>query len=385
MIRNLALLVALAGLAGCSTTEDTAAPPSELPDFEAGARIATVWQGRTGSIFNERWIRLQPWRGEGVLVSANVGGQVTARDPDSGKRLWKRQLDDWISAGVAGDDDYAYVGARDGDVVAMDLTDGSEHWRRDVSGELLAQPAPADGYVVVRTVDGRIIALERDDGARRWTYNSDVPSLSLRGKSRPVPVPGGVLVGLDNGRLVALQGEVGRPIWESRIQEPTGDSPIARLVDIDGSIAAGRRAVYAVTYQGKLARIRPQEGEIAWSEEMSSYTGLRIDGQRLYLTEANSHVRAVSPSDGQTLWRQDKLAHRRLTAPVPIPGTDYLIVGDYNGYVHVITRADGRIVARHRPGDSFGILADAVAVDDGRVAIQTRGGELAVLSVRPIE
>lgn len=385
MIRNLALLVALAGLAGCSTTEDTAAPPSELPDFEAGARIATVWQGRTGSIFNERWVRLQPWRGEGVLVSANVGGQVTARDPDSGKRLWKRQLDDWISAGVAGDDDYAYVGARDGDVVAMDLTDGSEHWRRDVSGELLAQPAPADGYVVVRTVDGRIIALERDDGARRWTYNSDVPSLSLRGKSRPVPVPGGVLVGLDNGRLVALQGEVGRPIWESRIQEPTGDSPIARLVDIDGSIAAGRRAVYAVTYQGKLARIRPQEGEIAWSEEMSSYTGLRIDGQRLYLTEANSHVRAVSPSDGQTLWRQDKLAHRRLTAPVPIPGTDYLIVGDYNGYVHVITRADGRIVARHRPGDSFGILADAVAVDDGRVAIQTRGGELAVLSVRPIE
>jgi len=385
VIRNLVMIAALAGLAGCSGVEDTAAPPAELPDFEAGARISTVWQERTGSIFNERWIRLQPWRGEDVLVSANVGGQVTARDPANGKRRWKRQLDDWISAGVAGDEDYTYVGERDGDVVALNLDDGSEHWRRNVSGELIGQPAPADGYVVVRTVDGRVIALERDDGTRRWTYNSDVPSLSLRGKSRPVPVPGGVLVGLDNGRLVALQGEVGQPIWRSQIQEPAGDSPIARLADIDGSIGAGRRAVFAVTYQGHLARIRPQEGEIAWREEMSSYRGLRIDGERLYVTEANSHVRAVSPSNGRTLWRQDKLAHRQLTAPVPIPGTDYLIVGDYNGYVHVITRADGRIVARHRPGDSFGILADAVAVDDGRVAIQARGGQLSVLSVRPID
>jgi outer membrane protein assembly factor BamB len=345
-------------------------------------RIQTVWQQRTGSIFNERWVRLQPWRGEDILVTANIGGQVTARDPARGKRRWQRQLDGWIAAGVAGDDGLAYVGTREGVVVAFNLDDGSERWRRDVAGELLAQPAPSDDYVVVRTVDGRIIALERDDGARRWTYTSDVPSLSLRGNSRPVPVPGGVLVGLDNGRLVALQDRVGQPIWESEIQATTGDSPIARLADIDGSIGAGRSAIYAATYQGRLARVRPQDGTIGWSEELSSYAGLRLDGERLYVTEANSHVRAVDPDSGQTLWRQDKLAHRKLTAPVPIPDTDYLIVGDYNGYVHILTRADGRIVGRQRPGDSFGILADAVAVDANRVAIQTRGGQLSVLSIR---
>ncbi|PSQ91920.1 MAG: outer membrane protein assembly factor BamB, partial [Proteobacteria bacterium SW_6_67_9] len=239
--------------------------------------IQTVWQQRTGSIFNERWVRLQPWRGEDILVTANIGGQVTARDPARGKRRWQRQLDGWIAAGVAGDDGLAYVGTREGVVVAFNLDDGSERWRRDVAGELLAQPAPSDDYVVVRTVDGRIIALERDDGARRWTYTSDVPSLSLRGNSRPVPVPGGVLVGLDNGRLVALQDRVGQPIWESEIQATTGDSPIARLADIDGSIGAGRSAIYAATYQGRLARVRPQDGTIGWSEELSSYAGLRRD------------------------------------------------------------------------------------------------------------
>jgi len=378
--RLLPWLAAVALVSGCAS-KDTVAPPVELPEYTGEARAGTVWQNRTGSIFNERWVQLRPWQGDGAVVSANVGGQVTAWETQSGDRRWKRQFDGWISAGVGGQGRTAYVGTREGEVVALATGDGSVRWRRDVSGELVAAPAAARDYVVVRTVDGRVIALEQGSGERRWTYTSDVPSLSLRGNSRPVTVAGGVLVGLDNGRLVALQGEVGRPLWETQIQASEGSSPIDRLVDIDGSIGVGARVVYAATYQGELAQVSPREGEIEWSQPMSSYAGLRVDGERVYVTESNSHVRAVSSSDGTTLWRQDKLAHRRLTAPVAVPGTDYLVAGDYNGYLHVLARGDGRIVGRARPGDSFGILADAVPVGDGRVVVQARGGQLSLLEI----
>ena len=384
-MRRAALLLALAVLAGCSTTEDTAAPPAELPDFERGARLETVWRDGTGDAFNQRWVRMAPWLAEGTVYAANVAGQVTAWDGESGRRRWRTDVDTWLSAGVGGGAGGLYVASQEGVLIALSAEDGGERWRRDLSGELLAPPTAGPDLLVARTVDGRVLALDPANGERLWTYSADVPSLSLRGNSRPVPVQGGILVGLDNGRLVALRDDNGQPLWETRIQTPEGSSPIDRMVDIDGAIGIGRGVVYAVTYQGRIAQVEPREGNIRWSREMSSYAGLGVDGERVYVTDADSHVRGLAPDNGATLWRQEKLAHRRLTAPVPIPGTDFLALADYDGYVHVLSRADGRIVARTRAGDSFGILADPVPTGEGRFVVQAQGGHVVSLRVAPLE
>jgi len=328
---------------------------------------------------------MRPWYQDGAVVTANVAGQVTAWNPADGRNIWRTELGMWLSAGVGGGNGQVYVGTAEGTVVALDASSGSESWQRDVEGELLAPPVSSTEYVIVRTVDGRVIALEPASGERLWTYSSDVPPLSLRGNSQPLLVSGGVLVGLDNGRLVALQGEVGQPIWETVIQAPEGRSPIERMVDIDGAIGIGQGMVYAATYDGQVAQIAPQEGDIRWSREMSSYARLRVDGQRIYITDSASHVRALDPESGDTLWRQEKLAHRTLTAPVPVPGTAYLAVGDYDGFVHILSRADGRIVARTRAGDSFGILAAPVPTGEGRFVVQGRGAQVVSLSVAPLQ
>ncbi|MEF8834106.1 MAG: outer membrane protein assembly factor BamB, partial [Halofilum sp. (in: g-proteobacteria)] len=56
-------------------------------------------------------------------------------------------------------------------------------------------------------------------------------------------------------------------------------------------------------------------------------------------------------------------------------------LGDYDGYVHILTRADGRIVARERIGWD-GIMADPLPVAEGRIAVQTQGDDLAILEIR---
>ena len=60
----------------------------------------------------------------------------------------------------------------------------------------------------------------------------------------------------------------------------------------------------------------------------------------------------LSRSTGASEWRQDELRNRKLTAPEPVD--DYVAVGDFEGYVHLLSRYDGRIVARARV-DSKGI------------------------------
>lgn len=383
-MRRLTLLLALLVTGGCASVEDTAAPPAELPDYERGARVTEAWSAGTGDAFNRHWVQMRPLAADGMLYIANVAGQVSAFDADSGRRRWRVEVGAWLSAGVGGDGDAVHVGTAEGTLISLDAADGSERWRRRVGGELLAPPVVEGDQIIARTVDGRVIALARADGSRQWAFTFDVPSLSLRGNSAPVPVGGGVLVGLDDGRVVALDTDAGAVVWMTTLAPAEGRSAIERMVDIDGMIGIGRNVLYAVTYQGQIAQIEPREGRIRWSRDMSSYAGLSVDAQRVYVTDADSHVRALEPDSGATLWRQEKLAHRRLTAPVPVPGTDFLAVADFEGYVHVLTRGDGRIVARRRV-DRFGVLADPVALGEGRIAVQTQGAHVRVLDVRALD
>lgn len=383
---SLSAALALLALAGCSTVEDTAAPPAPLPEFERAARLVKVWSDHTGNAFNERWIALQPAAVDGTLFTANVDGHVTAYDAKTGERRWRTDLDTWLSAGVGAGEDTVYVVSSEGTLFALDAADGSERWRRELEAEVLAPPAVATSTntLFVRTTGGQVLALSTETGATRWRYSFEVPPLSLRGSSAPVPVTGGVLVGQDDGQIVALAGDTGEVLWKTTVAPPEGRSPIERMVDIDGDLAIGRGVLYAVSYQGRIAKIEPSRGRILWARELSSYAGLAVDGERVYVTDADSHVRALDPATGATLWVQKKLAHRRLTAPVPIPGTDYLAVADFAGYVHLLTRADGRIVAREYTG-GFGILADPVPLGGGRFAVQTHGAKIIVFEVKPID
>lgn len=371
-------------LAGCTSVEDTAVPPAALPDYARSARLEILWRQPVGSAFNEKWVRMTPAVHDDAVYAANVDGVVRAFGLARGTPLWKVQLGRWLSAGVGVDAERVYVGTSEGEIVALDRDDGDEVWRFAAGGELLAAPVAQDGLVAVRTVDGRVIALSSTDGSVRWSHSSDVPSLSLRGNSYPLIVPGGVLVGLDNGRVLALAANNGEPIWETEVAPPEGRSPIERMVDIDGSLDLGRNVLYAATYQGRIAQIEPQRGRIRWSREMSSYFGLRVDTERLYVTDVDSHVVAMSPTDGSVLWRQEKLHHRRLTAPVPVPDSPWIALGDFDGIVHLLARGDGRIVARTGVG-GFGVLADPVAVGDARLLIQTQGAELMLLRARGLD
>ena len=377
MRHGLTLLCAVVLLAaGCAGVEDTTPPPTDLERFDAEADLVERWSGSTGGAFNRRWVRLAPVVEGDRLYTLNVSGELKAWNRERGRRIWRSHAGTVVSAGVGLDEDHAYIGTQDGRLIAYARDDGERAWERNMRGELLAQPAAARGMVVVRTVDGRVTALDPQDGSRLWSYSTSVPELSLRGASPPVIVEGGVLVGLDNGRVVALDERSGEVIWESRVAEPEGRTPIDRMVDIDGTIGIGREFIYAAAFQGRIVQIEPGRGEIGWSRSMSSYAGLRIDDRRIYVTDEAGRVHALDKRDGSVVWEQERLAWRGVSAPVPVPGTDWLVVSDHENYVHLLARDDGRIVGRARIEGRWGIRSDPVAAEDGWIYIQGQGATI---------
>jgi len=311
-----------------------------------------------------------PASADGQIVIADRKGRVLALNALTGKENWEVKTRVPVSAGPGVGEGLVLLGTSDAEVLALDAADGSKRWVAAVSSEVLAVPQIDLGRVIVQTVDGNVTALDAESGAQLWIYDRSVPVLTLRGTSTPAVEHGLVVAGFANGKLVALSAEKGFVGWETNIAIPQGRSELERIVDIDGDPIIVGTAVYVTTYQGRIAVIDLQTGNPGWKRDMSSYVGLGVDFSQVYVTDAQSHVWALSRSTGATVWRTEKLANRHLTAPEPYK--DYIAVADYDGYVHLLSRYDGRIVARARV-DSDPVRARPLVIDDILYVYSTDG------------
>jgi outer membrane protein assembly factor BamB len=81
-------------------------------------------------------------------------------------------------------------------------------------------------------------------------------------------------------------------------------------------------------------------------------------------------VQALDRGNGQPVWKQEALAYRGLTAP--LPRGEAVVVGDFEGYVHILARESGRFLARVETDGA--VLRAAPVPLSGSVLVQTEGG-----------
>jgi outer membrane protein assembly factor BamB len=114
---------------------------------------------------------------------------------------------------------------------------------------------------------------------------------------------------------------------------------------------------------------------------MSAYAGIAVDLQHLYVRDDLSHVWSLDRRTGASLWKNRDLQRRFLTGPVVVGG--YVATGDFEGYLHLLSRIDGAIAGRERV-DRAGILAPPVALGD-RLLVLGAGGKLVMYRLSPVE
>ena len=371
------MLIALLVLAGCGTmsgvTEsvkdivgieaDNAAKPAELLDFEPSIDVEEVWSDRYGKGVEELYITLIPEHEGSRVFTADRDGRVIALDLETGDEIWAiRNKKFRISGGPGVGAGAVLVGTSDAEVVAYDAENGDEKWRTKVSSEVLAPPRIARNTAVIRTGDGKLFGLNVETGKRKWIYDRSIPTLTLRGTSPPVIYEGLVIAGFDNGRLAALDLQNGKQEWEQRISIPSGRSDLERMVDIDAEPTIYDDTVYVASFQGSIAAVSVYDGSLLWTRDLSSYASLAVDYAHVYVTDEKGNVWALERDTGAAVWKQVGLTARHLTGPTTF--NDYIVVGDFEGYLHWMNRSDGQLVARTR-------------IDKERILVPTKNaGEL---------
>jgi len=371
-------------LSGCGTLnsilggEDNTEPPAPLVDVDDPVPLQELWSTSVGVGHDKQYVNLVPAADGGQVYVADRKGRVAAFDAGTGKQIWSVKTGAAVSAGPGAGEGLVLVGTSDAEVLALNAADGSLAWKVAVSSEVLAVPQLGLDKVIVQTADGNVAALDAENGSQLWIFDRSIPVLTLRGTSTPAVQHGVVIAGFANGKLVALSEDQGFVAWETNVAIPQGRSELERIVDIDGDPVIVGTAVYVTTFQGSVAVIDIQSGDLGWKRDMSSHTGLGVDFSQVYVTDDKSYVWALARSTGASEWKLEQLENRQLTAPVPF--NDYVAVGDLEGYLHLLSRYDGRVAARVRV-DRKGIRARPLVQRDV-LYVYGNGGKLAAYSLR---
>lgn len=361
-------------LASCSSDKVTVKEPAELRDFKSGASMEVRWRRHVGAVGNAGM--LPAVTGKAIYVG-NEYGELFRLDPVSGKKVWRIDTGFKISGATGAGESLVVVGGLKSELAAFD-EDGKLRWITKVSSEVLSAPHIADGMVVVRTSDGRIAALSVEDGKRQWLYERSTPTLIVRNHAGVVIQRGVVYAGFAAGKLVAINLANGSVIWESAVSQPRGNTELERISDITSLPAVDAESACAVAFQGRIACFDIKQGAMMWSREISSDKGLALQRNVIYVSDAEGTVMAMDKASGSTLWKNDQLYLRKPSAPYVVD--KYVMVGDFEGYLHVLSREDGSMVARIKT-DSSPIPSMPVVLGDG-LTLQTKDGGIFSIAIK---
>lgn len=349
--------------------------PSELNEIKTTAQAKVLWSSRLEMSEDDDFT---PAIDNGYIYAAGSKGEVLKLSAASGKQEWRVNLGEAITGGVGIGANLVLIGTKSGYVVAYDFN-GKMLWKAKVSSQVLSAPKVDFGVVVVRCGDSRIYGLNAVDGSRKWIYERATPPLSLKSSAGVVLDGGAAYAGFAGGKLISLRVEDGKVLWEVSVAQPKGTTEIERIADITSLPVVDGSLVYAVAYQGKVAAVDRATGRIAWSRDISSYTGLNAEDARVFVSHAASSVYALDFSTGKTYWRQGDLRQRRITAPLPMG--NLIAIGDVEGYVHLLNREDGVFVGRLQIEEAP-IMPQMVALGTSTIIAQTRKGGIYAISLK---
>ncbi|WP_179671242.1 outer membrane protein assembly factor BamB [Duganella sp. 1224] len=363
-------------LAGCSLfgskeTKNQPAPLVELKNASLTPRVA--WKYSVGKA------------GNAVFTPAVVGDSVYVADADgvlvrlnaaTGKEIWRVKTGTDLTAGVGSDGEVVVVGGAKGKVLAYDIN-GKQLWKAQATSEVLSSPQAGGGLVVVRSVDNIITGYDAKTGEKKWNVTRNTPALTLRNAPGMVIAPPNAYIAQPGGKLLALALAAGQQRFEVVVGEPRGATELERVTDIAGTPVIFEKDICAVSYQGRVACFDVATGAPKWSKAASSDKGVAVDQRFVFVSDDKGAVSAFSRENGANAWKNDKLSYRVLSTPVSYGRA--VAVGDYQGYVHFLSREDGAFIGRVAT-DGSAINADPVIAGTNLI-FQTQSGTVTAFAV----
>ena len=379
--RKLVGVGVLALMTGCSNlsslnpfaSKSKGNEPAKLVELKGTMAVRTAWKLDIGKA---RGYQFSPALAGNTVIVAGADGDIARVEAASGRQMWRVKAGSGLTGGVGTDGNVIVVGATDGTLMAFDM-DGKALWKTQLSSEILSSPAVAQGVVVARSIDNRIVGVDAATGQKKWTVQRTAPALTLRTAPGMVMYNTDVVIAQPAGKLGAFLIATGAPRWEAEVGQARGATELERVTDISGTPVIFESSVCAVAYQGRVACYDLASGTPRWTRDLSSTVGVAVDQRFVFAADDKGALHAFDRESGASAWKNDKLAFRSLSTPLSYGRA--VAVGDYQGYIHFLSREDGSFLARAATDGSPVIGTPLVA--GSSLIFQTQNGTVTAIAV----
>ena len=365
-----ALIVLLLFLACENGAEEEPKPNELINNFSEQFFLDKKWTRKIFKDLPSGKIKLSNDNNSIYVFSSS--GEVQSISLD-GKINWKKNLSKSFSTGISKDLDALFLASDNGRVFCLSKENGQLIWETSIGGEILSPPVSNGDIVAIQSVDGRLTALDSETGNFRWDYRSLVSNLSLRGTSEPAFHEGFLFVGFGNGNFAKIQPRSGVVQWEIPVTISEESSEIGRLVDIDGNFSFSSGISFVASYQGSVSAIDIRNGRTIWRENTSSSDDVLASRGKVFISDEKDNITAYEQINGNVSWKNSDFFLRELTSPRKV--NSLIVLGDFQGFVHLISQKDGSQLGRKRVSRK-GLIN--VEVIEDRVLALDRNGKLSL-------
>ena len=308
---------------------------------------------------DDRHILAQPLVVDGTVYTMDARSLITAFDSETGRRLWRTDIEleeedgGYFGGGLAYEDGRLFVTTGFAIIFALDATSGEVIWQQRVTGPMRAAPAVSGGRVVATTLDTRTFALAADNGRRLWEHTGVQEIAGLLGGASPAVAGSVVVVPYSSGELHALLVDNGRELWSDVLTPVNRFDPVSNLAQIRGMPVIDRGLVLAISHAGRMVAIDLRRGVRAWELEAGGVQMPWSAGDFIYFLTTESEVVCVVRQSGRVRWVQALPRFEdpeELEDPIgwfgPVLAGDRLIVASSTGDAISISPYTGELLGR---------------------------------------
>ena len=348
---NIVFAITLFFISSCSTlgfwsddAEEETAEPVKLTKIQNQYPIEVEWK-RSFNGENDLGSFVPSFYSDEMIV-ADPDGNLVSINPSTGKINWEIDLKRNLSAGTASGFGKIIVSDTNGFVIAIDSITKETLWEKSVGGEILINGVISPSLIIVKNSAGELVALDSLTGEQKWSFRSQLPALTVRGTGEPIIENNIVYSTFDNGRIGAFDLDTGYFLWDGPISFVEGTSELENLIDSDSSPVIAQQLIFATNYQGRLTAFDLAQKRPVWNAEASSFHSPVIGNNMLMVIQDDGSILSFSMTNLSPSWSSEEYLRRELSNGSM--QNNLMLVGDLEGYIHVINTLTGITVGRRK-------------------------------------
>ena len=320
-----------------TSTQVNSNSESEIIKKNFNVSSTEIWSTSTNSGIHGNTGYLKTYKEDNLIYSVDSYGLVSAISSTNGDIVWQVATNYDVSSGISLLNDKLCFGTMDAKLICFDIETLSDNSHLpfissmknlttfsksspdveiDLITELASPILSINNLFLLKLDNDDLYLIDPSSQDVIWKSESQNIPLRTKGASIPLVLNKTVYIARDNGSLSAYDQTNGTLKWLTVISSRSGRNDLESQRDAEMNILINDNLLFYGHYQGDLASLDLNTGDIIWSSPLSFINNLSIYGSSILGSTTNNVLISLDKASGFVIWKKE--INKDITEPIII-------------------------------------------------------------------